>query len=107
MAKRLELNPSLTMVGRRALGMLEQGNLNLARRPRVLTPDGIATVYSMSFNDGENEVLIPRVVGDRVLDQDQAIEHYYATGEHLGKFRTPRAATRYARRLHRQQEQAL
>lgn len=92
------------VLGRKPIGLVEEGNINLADRKPAYMPDGsIATVHSMSFNDGGPEILIPTVVDGRVVSADEAIQHYYQTGEHLGKFNTPRAATRYAKRLHRDQ----
>lgn len=81
------------------------GNINLANRPQVQNPDGsVSTVRSMSFNDGVKEVLIPTVSQDgRNLTEQQAIDAYRATGQHLGKFDTPEAATEMARRIHDQQ----
>lgn len=88
-------------------GLVEQGNIDLAKRPRVQNEDGsISTVRSMSFNVDGVEVLIPTVLPDgRVASDAEAIQHYRETGEHLGKFETPQAATAYANALHDAQEQ--
>lgn len=83
--------------------MPEPGNINLFSRPRVKNPDGsVSTVYSMSFNEDGQEILIPRVerTGKGILDPKAAIDQYHATGEHLGKFATPEDATAYAQQLH-------
>lgn len=89
----------------RVEGQLEQGNINLKNRPVVKNADGsISTVRSMSFNEDGKEVLVPTVVGGRVVSDREAIDHYRKTGEHLGKFKTPEAATAYAESLHRDQE---
>lgn len=80
------------------------GNINLHDRPVVHNRDGsISTVRSMSFGTDRGEVLIPTVVGGRVVSDTQAVEHYRQTGEHLGIFRTPAAATAYAQSLHNDQ----
>jgi len=81
------------------------GNINLANRPTVQNPDGsVSTVRSMSFNEDGKEVLVPTVSQDgRNLTPQQAIDAYRATGQHLGKFDTPEAATEMARRIHDQQ----
>jgi hypothetical protein len=89
---------------------LEGGNIDLYNRPKVKNKDGsVSTVYSMSFqnNKGQN-VLIPGVerTGKGLLHQKQAQEQYGRTGEHLGKFKTPEAADKYAERLHKNQEKA-
>lgn len=38
-----------------------------------------------------------------MVSNEEAIRHYQQTGEHLGIFRTPEAATAYAKSLHEQQ----
>ena len=85
-------------------GQIEGGNIDLNNRPQVKNADGTtSTVRSLSFNDGKAEVLIPTVIGDKVVSNKEAIDNYYATGQHLGKFKTPEAATAYALKLHESQ----
>jgi len=89
-----------------ATGMLEPGNIDLNNRPVVKNADGsISTVRSMSFNENGKEVLIPTVAADGsgILSNDKAIEQYRKTGQFLGKFATPEAATQYALQLHQDQ----
>ena len=80
----------------------EIGNINLFNRPVVRNNDGsISTVRSMSFNDNGREILVPMVSNDgKIMTEDQAIQNYYNTGEHLGKFSNPDRATNYAQMLH-------
>jgi hypothetical protein len=59
---------------------------------------GRRSEYKMGFNDGENEVLVPTVVGGKQLTEDEAIAQYERTGLHMGKFKTPEEAE-YASRL--------
>lgn len=86
---------------------LVPGTIDIMSRPVVQNPDGsISTVASMSIGTDEGEVLIPTVAddGSRVLSEEEAIEQYYRTGQHLGIFETPDIASKYAEMLHRQQE---
>jgi hypothetical protein len=88
-------------------GKTVEGNINLHQRPSVHNPDGsISTVRSMSFEENGQEVLVPTVRKglERPMTNEEAIEHYHKTGEHLGKFATPETATAYAKRLHESQE---
>ena len=82
------------------------GNIDLTNRPVVKNEDGsISTVRSISFQDDSGkEILIPTVVNGKVVSDDEAIQHYYKTGEYLGKFDTIEQANTYAEQLHKQQE---
>lgn len=67
------------------------------------------TVYSMGFQDKDGaEVLIPLVVGGKLLSEKDAIEHYRRTGQHLGKFEaSPRgrdASNQMGQAVHMQQQ---
>ncbi len=87
-------------------GLLVKGNIDLAARPIVQLPNGqIATVRSVSFgiqlkNGRRAEVLVPSVVGNRVVSDSEAWHQYTNTGRHLGIFDTPAHATTYAKALH-------
>ncbi len=87
-------------------GLVQQGNIDLHNRPIVRNADSsISTVRSMSFNEDGKEVLIPTVAADgsRILSDREAIDQYRKTGQFLGKFDTPEAATAYAEKLHEDQ----
>ena len=82
-------------------GLIKPGNIDLYSRTPVRNPDGsTSTVRSASFGENGYEVLIPTVVGGRVVSDDEAWRHYKRTGQHLGIFLSPQHATAYAKRLH-------
>ena len=92
-------------------GMIVAGNIDLYNRPVVKTKDGaIETVKSMSFTPEEGkykgkEVLIPTISPDgKEMSENEAIEYYYKTGQHLGIFENPESATTYAIILHNDQD---
>ena len=86
-------------------GEIQPGNIDLAARPRVVTPDGrIATVRSMGVNVDGNEVVIPTVSDDgRLLSPQEAFQAFMRSGRHLGIFDTQKNANAYGKALHEQQ----
>ena len=84
-----------------------KGNIDLNNRKIAKNEDGsISTVRSMSFYDDKEkkEILVPTVINGKVVSDDEAIDHYYNTGEYLGKFDTVKEANQYAENLHNEQE---
>lgn len=95
---------TLLMAGETPMPVIA-GNLPLGIRYRVKNPDGsISTVRTMSIGTDGGEVLIPTVVGGRVVSDEEAIAHFGRTRENFGTFRTPDEATAYAKWLHTQHE---
>jgi hypothetical protein len=89
-------------------GLLVPGNLPTGVTQQVQNPDGsVSTVRSMSFGTDQGEVLVPTVIDGKVVSDDEAIKHYYDTGQHLGIFASPDAATAYAQGLHNNHAQQL
>ena len=83
-----------------------RGNIDLTNRPVIHNDDGsISTERSFSFwdDDEQKEILVPQIVNGKLLSEDDAINHYYETGENLGKFDTPEEADDYAYKLHNRQ----
>ena len=82
-----------------------KGNIDLNNRQVVRNKDGtISTERSFSVNIDGKEVLLPTVINGKIVDEDTAIDHYYKTGEHLGKFDTVKEAEEYAEKLHERQD---
>lgn len=87
-------------------GMTGVGNIDLHKRPVVHNSDGtISTVRSLTVGGekGEPAYLIPTVVGSKVVSNDQAVQHFKTTGEHLGRFDSIDNANTYAQGLHEDQ----
>ena len=87
-----------------------KGNIDLANRPIYTNSDGkISTVDSITVGIDDKQVVLPTIIQDKYgnakkLSDDEAVEHYYATGEHLGKFNTQEEADEYAQSLHIDQD---
>lgn len=82
------------------------GNLDINDRKVLINPDNTySTEDSLSFQDENGfEIVIPTVVNGVRMTPDEAIAHYYQTGQQLGVFRSPLDAERYANSLHLRQE---
>ena len=81
------------------------GNIDIDNRVIVDNGNGYSTELSFSVEIDELEVLLPRVIDGKIVDEESAIEYYLQTGEHLGKFSSVESAELYAEVLHlRQQE---
>jgi len=82
-------------------GLLEEGNVDLSKRPRIPNPDGTySSMLSKSFELLGKQVLIPTIGPEgELLKDEEAIDRFLDTGEHLGAFKSPEAATAYAQRL--------
>lgn len=93
------------------LGQYGRGNIDLWNRPQVDNGDGtISTVRSLGFYDEDEnsifygkEILAPTVIGNAIVSDDEAIAHYYSSGEYFGVFNTIDESNAYAEELHIQQ----
>lgn len=85
---------------------LEPGNIDIYNRPLVKTPDGkTATVRSITVGmDGKHYVLPTVHPEGRLMSDDEAIQYFKQSGQHLGAFGDPMEANAFAEQLHKQQE---
>jgi hypothetical protein len=86
-------------------GLITPGNIDLTKRPVVKHEGKIATVRSISIEQDGQHILIPTVIGDKVVGNNEAIAHYRTSGEHLGIFETSEAASKYAGELSKSQDE--
>lgn len=86
-------------------GLIAPGNIDLNARPTVHNADGsISTVRSITVTDDQGRaILIPTVIGGRVVSDKQAVAYWKRTGENLGTFDNEAEANAYAQQLHRSQ----
>jgi hypothetical protein len=86
-------------------GAIEPGTIDPRIRPQTNNPDGsYSTVRSMSFRDKDgNVVLVPTVLNNGTIGSNkEAVDQYYKTGQHLGKFANDADATEASYYLHEQ-----
>lgn len=77
---------------------LPQGLVFGGNMPAPQKPDD--TVSAEFVNNGYHlETLLSKLVGGQSLTDQQAIDRYRKTGQHLGQFQTPDAAQSYAQGL--------
>lgn len=91
--------------GHNPYGALEAPTLNMDRRPYVENDDGsTSTVRSMGINENGKEILIPTVSQQGwVMGDDQAVDEYHRTGEHMGVYDSPAASDRAGEGFHQDQ----
>lgn len=82
-----------------------RGNIDLSQRPVYTNDDGtVSTEQSISIEEDGKEVLIPTIRtenGQRVdMTEQEAIDWYHKTGEHLGKYNSVEEANKAAEMIH-------
>lgn len=90
----LKINPDL----------IEAGNIDLTKRPKVKNPDGsTSTVRTISIELDGMHFNIPTVIGNKVVSNEEAIKHFKKTRQHLGIYKSAKAAEKAAQKLHEEQ----
>ena len=84
----------------------QSGNIDLTNRPKVSNPDGsYSTVRTIGIEvDGGRHINIPTVINGKVVSNEEAINHFKKTGQHLGIYKSRKEADDAADQLHSQQE---
>lgn len=83
-----------------------EGNIDLNDRIVVFNDDGsFSTEISFSVEIDGLEVLLPLVVNGKLVSEEEAIDHFLRTGEHLGMFSSIEEAEQFAEELHLRQEE--
>src|SRR4051812_24366598 len=105
MRSQIETNLKNNLIPGNFPGMEQPGNIDLSNRPQVKNEDGsISTVRSVSVNIDGKEILIPTVSDSgKLLNIQESIDQYKATGKNLGIFKDAGSATKYAQALHEDQ----
>ena len=79
------------------------GNIDLHARPIVKNGNEYSTVRSITVGFGDKTYVLPTVIGDKIVSNDEAIAEYRKTGKHLGAFKDSAKADAFAQRLHEEQ----
>ena len=96
--------PSAPMVNVAVPGQIEAGNINLKNRPIIKNDDGtVSTVRSISVGFGDKTYLLPTAINGQIVSDQDAINHFQNTGQHLGVFKDESTADSYAKKLSDQQ----
>ena len=86
----------------------EVGNIDVSKRGPVPTGGGqVATVRSIGIEENGEHIVIPTVVGNKIVSDDEAVQHYHETGEYLGKFKDQASADTFAQTLHESEEKRV
>lgn len=112
-ARQVEVSPSASFESGNTLAeTIPQpkipGNLPLNITQVAHNSDGtVSTVRTISIGTDKGEVLIPTVIGGKVVSDEEAIRHYKETDENFGTFETEEEATAFAQALHQRHETEL
>lgn len=94
------------------------GNIDLSKRPVLKNDDGsVSTIetITVSFEPKDKDgklgkpefVVIPTIIDGKRVSEEQAVQHYIKTDQHLGKFASQEDADTYAKGLSAQQGQRV
>ena len=95
----------LLLIGLSTAEPVVPGNIDLNSRQIVIWDDGsFSTEISFSVEIDGLEVLLPLIVDGKLVSEDEAIQHFLTTGEHLGMFSNVEECEAFAAELHLRQE---
>ena len=78
--------------------MIAAPSINLNTRIPVKNEDGsISTEESITIEEDGVFTNIPTIINGSRVSEEQAIEHYHKTNEHIGKFTNLKDAEEYAK----------
>lgn len=81
------------------------GNIDINNRRTIENPDGsVSTERSITIEEDGDFVNIPTIVDGVETSEEDAINAYHRTGQHLGKFKSRDEAVSNAVKLHQRQE---
>lgn len=84
---------------------VENGNIDLSKRPFIKNKDGsVSSIRSITIEEDGKYINIPTVIGNNIVSDEEAIDYYHSTGEHLGKYKTQDEAIKAAEEISKQQE---
>lgn len=82
-------------------GLVEPGNIDVSKLPKVRNPDGsYSTVLTIGIEQDGRHYVIPTVINGRVVSKKEAVDYFNETHKHLGAFSTRAESDAYAQKLH-------
>lgn len=83
-----------------ASGFEYTGNYDLGDRQVVQNPDGtISTEYSIVIEEDGEYIVIPTVIGGRIVPEEEAVEFYHRTGLNHGKYKSEKEAVKASKEI--------
>jgi len=95
---------ALTAGDKKPAGLIAQGNIDILHRPQIKNANGTtSTVLSGTFTTDAGTYVLPHVIGNKIVSDEEAFSYFKKTGQHLGLFQTVNQAENYSQKLHLEQ----